>query len=337
MMDHPDKHAVHQLRMASGLHQVSRRSFLIASAFALVTSADLLATRRLQAERKEPSILVLEDEAARKRFPRSSWVLFPGYKTSWEEGLWIMNSLRPALTRRGQLAVAGYSNRGLDLEHLTQVLQRHVEEHDLHRLYFYGHSFGGMVAVETAARLQDKGVPVELILMDSTPYSRFDVLDRTMFEGVVLSYEAGYQVPSVLRGGYELGERIVNKHERSWRTVIEQSMEQLSPLAVSSALIQSESAYIYHFEGRGFASQLGGTKIAWMGNPGDKTVNYSTARRSWLVNFKDSFLTNELVTAGALPAHASPQWNPAVYLPLIESLEDTHFPLPYFGGMRRPV
>ncbi|MCG2624580.1 alpha/beta fold hydrolase [Arthrobacter sp. I2-34] len=336
-MDFPDHEAVRQLRMASGLHQVSRRSFLIASAFALATSADLLATRRLQAERSDPRILVLEDEAARQRFPLSSWVLFPGYKTSWEEGLWILNSLRPALTRRGQLAVAGYSNRGLDLAQLARVLQRHVEEQGLERLYFYGHSFGGMVAVEMAARLRAKGIGVELILMDSTPYSRFDVLDRTMFEGVVLSYEAGYQVPSVLRGGYELGERIVNKHERSWRTVIEQSMEQLSPLAVSSALIQSESAYIYHFEGRGFASQLGRTKLAWMGNPADKTVNYNTARRSWLVNFKEHFLTNELVTAGALPAHASPQWNPAVYQPLIETLEDTHFPLPSIGGLRRPV
>ncbi|NKX51126.1 alpha/beta hydrolase, partial [Arthrobacter deserti] len=90
--------------MAHGLHRLSRRSFLIASAFALATSADLAATRRLQAERPDPRILVLEDEAADRRFPRSSWVLFPGYKTSWEEGLWIMNSLRPALTRRGQLA-----------------------------------------------------------------------------------------------------------------------------------------------------------------------------------------------------------------------------------------
>jgi hypothetical protein len=187
------------------------------------------------------------------------------------------------------------------------------------------------------ARLADRGIPVQLILMDCTPYSRFDVLDRTMFEGVVLSYEAGYQVPSVLRGSFELGERIVHKHERSWRTVIEQSMEQLSPLAVSSALIQSESAYIYHFEGRRFVGRLGGARIAWMGNPADKTINYSTARRSWLVNFKDNFLTNNLVTAGALPAHASPQWNPAVYQPLIEGLEDTHFPLPSFGGMRRPV
>ncbi|NKX51127.1 alpha/beta hydrolase, partial [Arthrobacter deserti] len=142
---------------------------------------------------------------------------------------------------------------------------------------------------------------------------------------------------SVLRGGYELGERIVNKHERSWRTVIEQSMEQLSPLAVSSALIQSQSAYIYHFEGRGFASQLGGTKIAWLGNPADKAVNYGTARRSWLVNFKDNMLTNELVTAGAVPAHASPQWNPAVYQPLIEAVEDSHTPMPSHGGLRRPV
>ena len=334
-MDVRRNHAARQLRLASSLHRVSRRSFLIGAAFGVGTAADLAATRAIQEQRNEPQILTLPDERADRRFPRTSWVLFPGYKTSWEEGLWILNSLRPAMTQRGRLAVAGYSNRGLDLAELTEVLQRHIQDNELQKLYFYGHSFGGMVAVEMTARLRAKGFPVELIMMDSSPYSRFDVLDKTMFEGVVFLYEAGYRVPSFVRGGYELGERIVHKDERSWRQIVEQTMEQLSPLAVSSTLIQSQSSYIYHFDAHRFSHSIGDTKITWMGNPADQTVNYTTARRSWLVNYEANFLTNDLVTEGARPAHASPQWNQAVYVPIVEQVEEEFFQLPVGGARKR--
>jgi len=329
-MELPDSEDAHQLRLAAGMHRVSRRSFLISSAFGLATAADLVATRAIQEQRELPQILNLPDAFAEDRFPSTSWILFPGYKTSWEEGLFILNSLRPALTQRGQMAVAGYSNRGMDLQHLAEVLERYVGERGLRHLYFYGHSFGGMVAVEMTARMLAKGIDVRLILMDSSPYSRFDVLDRAMFESVVFFYEAGYRVPSYLRGGYELGERIVHKNERSWRQVLQQTLEQLSPLAVSSTLIQSQSSYIYHFDAKRYQHSIGDTKIAWMGNPEDGTVDYRTARRSWSVNFEGNLLTSGLVTAGALPAHASPQWNPGIYQPLILQVEDEFFPMP--GG-----
>ena len=42
------------------------------------------------------------------------------------------------------------------------------------------------------------------------------MLDQSWFEGVVLLYESGFRFPSVLRGGYELGERMLHKNERSW-------------------------------------------------------------------------------------------------------------------------
>ncbi|NMR29000.1 alpha/beta hydrolase [Crystallibacter degradans] len=330
---HDSEHA-HQLRLAAGMHRVSRRSFLISAAFGLATAADLTVTRAIQEQRELPQILTLPDEYAETRFPKTSWVLFPGYKTSWEEGLFILNSLRPALTQRGQMAMAGYSNRGLDLQHLAEVLEQHVAEHGLEKLYFYGHSFGGMVAVEMTARMLAKGIPVELIMMDCTPYSRFDVLDRAMFESVVFFYEAGYRVPSYLRGTYELGERIVHKDERSWRQIMDQTMEQLSPLAVSSTLIQSQSSYIYHFDAKRFQNSIGDTMVSWMGNPDDGTVDYNTARRSWSVNYSSCLLTADLVTAGARPAHASPQWNPGVYQPLILKVEKEYFPLPAGGGRR---
>ncbi|WP_028279734.1 alpha/beta hydrolase [Arthrobacter sp. H5] len=320
------------LHYAHGLKRMSRRRFIAGSAFGLALAADLFVTRRIQEERETLSIIPIEDEFADRHFPNARWVLFPGYKTSWEEGVWIMNSLRPVLSRRARLAVMGYSNRGLDLNAIVAAMRRYVRTLQIDTLYFYGHSFGGMVAVEVASRLREVGVNVEFIVLDSSPHSRSDVIDQAMFDGVVYLYEAGYRVPSILRGGYELGERIVHKDERTWSQIIDQTLEQLSPLAPSSILIQSQASYIFHYNVARFS--LGDTPLAFIGNPGDGTVNYSTARPGWAGAFPDNMVSADLVTEGALPAHASPQWNPLIYQGVVEELQDEFLPLPNGGGFK---
>ncbi|OUM43380.1 thioesterase domain-containing protein [Arthrobacter sedimenti] len=330
-MKHDDARA---LQGAREFRESSRRSFLIGSAAAAVVTADLAFTRVIQSQRDQNRILPLDDDRAAARFPNDRWVLFPGYKTSWEEGLWILNSLRPVLSRRAQMAVLGYSNRGLDINNIVATMNRYVDNFRLERLYFYGHSFGGMVAVEVAARLRDRGIPVELVLLDSSPSSRFDVQDQRMFDGVVLLYEAGVRVPISVRGTYELGERIVHKNERTWSQIVDQTLEQLSPLAPSSELIQSESSYIYHFDASRFRLSLGDTKVVFTGNPGDGVVDYARARASWARNLPDNVMSVDYVTDGALPAHASPQWNPGVYQGIVNAVQREYVPVPRGGGRR---
>ena len=322
------------LRRARDFRESSRRSFLVGSAAAAVVAADLVATRVIQSQRDQTRILPLDDEDARARFPNDRWVLFPGYKTSWEEGLWILNSLRPALSRRAQMAVMGYSNRGLDINNVVATMNRYVENFRLEKLYFYGHSFGGMVAVEVAARLRDRGIPVELVLLDSSPSSRYDVLDQRMFDGVVLLYEAGVRVPISLRGTYELGERIVHKNERTWSQIVNQTLEQLSPLAPSSELIQTESSYIYHFDVSRFRLSLGDTKVVFAGNPNDGVVDYTTARAGWARSLPDNVVSVDHRTDGALPAHASPQWNPVIYQGVVSAVQREYVPVPRGGGWK---
>ncbi len=322
------------LQRARDLHASSRRSFLIGSAAAAALSTDLALTRLIQNQRQQNRILPLDDDRARRRFPRDRWVLFPGFKTSWEEGLWILDSLRPALTRRGQLTTMGYSNRGLDINNIVATMNRYVANFGLEKLHFYGHSFGGMVAVEVAARLRDRGVPVELIFLDSSPSSRFDVRDQRMFNGVVQLYEAGLRVPISLRGTYELGERIAHKNERTWGQIVQQALEQLSPLAPSNELVQSQASYIYHFDVSRFRLSLGGTKIVFAGNPEDEVVDYSTAPAGWARELPDNVVNTGYVTKGALPAHASPQWNPEIYQPILSTVESEYLPLAG-GGARK--
>ncbi|GAB3537194.1 hypothetical protein GCM10027403_20660 [Arthrobacter tecti] len=320
------------LNYAHGLKGMSRRRFLTGSALGLALATDLYVTRQIQEAREEFTIIPVEDEYAAANFPHARWFLFPGYKTSWEEGVWIMNSLRPVLSRRGGMSVMGYSNRGLDIASIVGSLRRYIRTQQITTLYFYGHSFGGMVAVEVASRLREVGVDVRFVLLDSSPHDRFDVVDQAMFDGVVYLYEAGYRVPSVLRGTYELAERIVNKDERTWSQIVDQTLAQLSPLAPSSVLIQSQASYIFHFNVARF--NLGNTELAFIGNPNDGTVDYSMARPGWAGAFPENMVSADLITEGALPPHASPQWNPRIYQEVVRELQREFLPLPV-GGSRK--
>ncbi|MEZ2391233.1 thioesterase domain-containing protein [bacterium RCC_150] len=321
------------LRHAAELKSFSRRTFLIGAGASSALAADMLFTRQVQAERRSTKILTVDDDVAQRYYPNASWIIFPGFKTSWEEAQWILISLRDALRQRGQLSAVGYSNLGLDVSDVVDAVAAHVKERKLDTLYFYGHSFGGMLATEVAALLRERNdVGVKLILLDSSPFSKYDILDQSWFDGVVFLYESGFQVPSVLRGGYELGERVVNKHERTWGQIWNQTLEQLSPIAPSSVLIQSESDYIYHFDGTRFVDRLGDTKMAFIGNPRDDTVNYETARAGWAKTFPLNMASTGRRTDGALPPHASPQWNPFIYKPIVEDLQNELFPLPRAGS-----
>ncbi|MDT0195300.1 thioesterase domain-containing protein [Arthrobacter sp. AB6] len=335
--DRPEVQGARLLAEGAALKQFSRRGFLSGAGASGLLAADMLLTRQVQSQRRINRILPVDDGFADVYYPDASWFLFPGYKTSWEEAQWILNSLRGALNKRARLSAVGYSNQGLDIDEIVIAVIEHVRAQKLTKLFFYGHSFGGMVATQVAARLLEiHGVEVQFIVLDSSPYSKHDVLDQSWFDGVVFLYERGFRFPSTLRGGYELGERVIHKDERSWRQILDQTLEQLSPIAPSSVLIQSESAYIYHFEGSRFADKLGGAKMAYIGNPGDRTVRYQTAAEAWAVAYKANMVSSSLQTEGARPAHASPGWNPNVYRPVLEELLDEHFPLPR-GGSRVTV
>ncbi|NUP60131.1 MAG: alpha/beta hydrolase, partial [Pseudarthrobacter sp.] len=312
-----DRRGTPQARLlseAAALKRFSRRTFLGGAGAASLLAADMLLTREVQSQRRVTKILPVADDFADAYYPDASWFLFPGYKTSWEEAQWILNTLRGALNKRARLAAVGYSNLGLNINEVVNAIVDYISAEKITKLFFYGHSFGGMLATQVAARLlAAHGVQVQFIVLDCSPYSAHDVLDQSWFDGVVFLYERGFRFPSTLRGGYELGERIIHKDERSWRQILDQTLEQLSPIAPSSVLVQTESAYIYHFDGSQFAGKLGTAKMAYIGNPKDQTVSYETAVETWAVVFKDNMVSSNLQTTGAAPAHASPGWNPQIY------------------------
>ncbi|WP_336855348.1 alpha/beta hydrolase [Sinomonas albida] len=323
------------LRAVDRLRRVSRRALLTGIIGSGLLAADMMVTRAVQAQRRSTVVLTANDDDARRRFPGTSWMLLPGYKTSWEEAQLIITLLAPSLGERGQLAAVGYSNNGLEVDEVVNAILAHASRYRLDELHLYGHSFGGMLAIDVAARLARLdasgagNVPrVGAVVLDSTPASKYDVKDLSWFEGVVELYELGFRVPSILRGGYELGERIVNKHERTWTQVVDQALEQLTPLAPSSVLIQTESEYIYNWDVTRFAGEIGGAQLGFIGNPSDQTVDYESARARWQKYFPDNLVSSSLQTLGAFPAHASPEWSALVYNTVLGQLLPQLLPLP---------
>ncbi|GGC90816.1 hypothetical protein GCM10011512_17340 [Tersicoccus solisilvae] len=321
-----------QLRFISRMRTTTRRSFLRAAAVGAVLAADLGITGRIAHERSTHTVQGVGAPDADALHPETSWLVLPGFKLSWEESQWVLASLAPAMVRRGRLAWAGYSNEGLEIAALTRATLAYADERGITSMLLYGHSFGGMVAVQLAVRLRRAGLTVPLIVLDSTPHSRLDVLNARWFDGLVYSYELGYAIPSTVRAAMEFGERVANKNERTWRQIADQTAAQLSPTAPSSMLIQSESAYIYNYDVGVFAHDLGSTAVGYLGNAGDDTVDAVNAAAGWAEALPRNLVPPLISTAGARPTHASPQWNPLLYQRALDRLCWQCLPVPRAVG-----
>ncbi|OMH23612.1 hypothetical protein BKD30_11965 [Tersicoccus phoenicis] len=328
--------AAQQLRFISRMRTTSRRTFLRTAAVGAVLAADLGITGWIAHERSTHTVQGVGAPDADALHPDTSWLVLPGFKLSWEESQWVLSSLAPSMVKWGRLAWAGYSNEGLEIAALTRAVLGYVSERGITRMLLYGHSFGGMVAVQLAVRLRRAGLEVPLIVLDSTPHSRVDVLNSRWFDGLVYSYELGYAIPSTVRAAMELGERVANKNERTWQQIADQTAAQLSPLAPSNTLIQSESAYIYNFEVGVFARDLGSTRVGYLGNAADDTVDSVNAAAGWADSLPRNFVPPLISTAGARPPHASPQWNPLLYQQALDRLSWQCLPVPRAVGAVLP-
>jgi pimeloyl-ACP methyl ester carboxylesterase len=327
----PESEPAKLLHGASELQKFSRRTLLGMGALAGVAFTDMIYTKEIQRERNYVDIKTISNKETYNTFPNSSWLFFPGFKTSWEEADWMASTLEPTMKERGQIARVGYSNTGFDMDTIYRAVRTHIAKNNLTDLFFYGHSFGGMAAVEIAARLQQDETPVNvrLISLDSTPHSRYDVKDQQMFDDIALTYNPEYLTPSTARAVMELSERVVHKNERSWLTVFQQTIDQLKPAAPSTQLMQTEAVYIYGYHADRYSNRLNpNTRISYMGNPLDDTVDFHGAVAGWKQDLPHNFLASPYSTTGTHPAHASPQWNGGIYNMQLREIQHFLLPLP---------
>lgn len=291
----------------------TRRNLLKGAVMFGALAADYYATERLHAPRNHTEIMEIEDPSAMEKFPDTAWLLLPGFKKGWEDSYDILESVAPSLRNYGRTLCMGYSNEGLNRQEIKEKTVAYAKKEGLTTINLYGHSFGGMLAIELAVHLQQNtDISVNMIMLDSSPSGREDVLGEHWFDWLVRSEKTGVAVPTFLRLCGEAGELIVNKNERTWRQIGHQAIEQVSSSAPSTKLIQSEAAYIAQFSAQDYADLDPSTDIVILANVNDDTIDFPRAIFNWQRALPNNFRRN-YSTKGVWPTHASSKWNKGTY------------------------
>ena len=303
---------------------LSRRRFLgFIAITAVIAAADRIANEPPK-EHTRIDIKTLDDKEASRNFPNTAWIFVPGFNTSWDDSERYMKALQPVLRERGQMARIGYSNNGLDTSDLYDKLLSYARSHDLTTLNLYGHSFGGMLSVQIAARLRSDGIHVPLIALDSSPSSAGDVIDRTQFDWLSASDKARIPIPTTVRLGAEAISQVSST--KTFAQAYDEALQSISPDKCSTALLQSEAGYIAMFQASTYDGQLGDTKITHLGNPADTTVDYQSARLGWQQALPHNFSATPHITYGA--GHGDPDGAKQIYTAQMSIIQDQFLPRP---------
>jgi pimeloyl-ACP methyl ester carboxylesterase len=310
-------------RQISGERLSRRRFFGFLAATGVTIAADRLANEQPE-EHTRVDIKSLTDPETKRNFPHTSWLFIPGFNTSWDESERYMKALGPTLRERGQLARVGYSNKGLDTSDTYDKIIDYARANKLTTLNLYGHSFGGMLAVQLAARLKTDGITVPLITLDSSPASANDVIDKTQFDWLNITGQTGVPIPTSFRLGAEALAQ-VSRH-KTLAQAYDEALQSISPDKCSSNLLQSEAVYMATFRAGIYDGQLGDTKVTHLGNPADTTVNYNSARAGWQQALPHNFIATQHITYGA--GHGDPDGAKAIYAAQMSIIQDQCLPVP---------
>lgn len=153
---------------------LSRRQALAAGilgGLAVVGYSDTLFAELLW-RRDAPEIHVLDNPEAKQKYPTTHVLAVAGFNVSDFEGLG--KAVEGVLPNLGQIAYLEYSDNGIDMDELERVVLDFIEKNNVENLTLYGHSMGGMVAIELAARIKDK-VNINLVVLDCTPTGECDL------------------------------------------------------------------------------------------------------------------------------------------------------------------
>ena len=88
------------------------------------------------------------------------------------DGSWITSKMAPAMqaARDTNIAALEYDQNGISVPEIAKDIAAIAAEDNLETVSLHGYSIGGMIALETAAILQEKyGITVPFIFLDQTP------------------------------------------------------------------------------------------------------------------------------------------------------------------------
>lgn len=316
-----------------------RRLFLLTMGTAAVTTAfqaniaaDVLLTERTQYRVTTPDNE--ENKTAALRFPGKTWYLLAGFRVSYRDTGRKLEALQPAMNDRAPASYIGYSNEGIDVAQLFIAIQRDVFERKIDTVYFYGDSFGGMVAVVLGSLLASAGLQVKLIVMGSSPSTVTDTLDP----GKEYIDLAGKIVPylGVLgRLGAGIWGGLANPNGQGMYQAARRGISySFDPNSNSLILSTTQATFLNAFPRQFDGGLPTTTGIGLIYDPDDFIVNANAAIRGWeaLLPRNPRFAYNVPKTG-----HASPEIHPDIYRTALNVVLDELDPPPLTSRPDQPI
>ncbi|MBP2411823.1 hypothetical protein JOF48_000622 [Arthrobacter stackebrandtii] len=318
---------------------VPRRLFFLTMGAAAATTAfqaniaaDTLLTERTQYRVTTPDND--ENRAAAEQFPGRTWYLLAGFRVSYRDAGRKLAALQPAMNKRAPASYIGYSNEGIDVAQLFIAIQRDVYARNLDTIYFYGDSFGGMVAVVLGSLLASAGFKVKMVVMGSSPSNVSDTLDP----GKEYIDLAGRVVPYlgvVGRIGAGIWGGLANPNGQGMYQAARRGISySFDPRNNSLILSTTQATFLAAFPRQYDGGLPASTGIGLIYDPDDFIVNASAAIRGW-----EALLPRNPRFEYGVPktGHASPEIHPDVYRTALSVVLDELDPPPVTSRPVQPI
>jgi pimeloyl-ACP methyl ester carboxylesterase len=240
----------------------------------------------------------------------------------------IAEAIAPSMTAFSQVAYIEDSNRDFDIEKTKAKLRAFVKSNDVREAYLYGHSMGGMEAIELGAHLAEMGVFVPAIVRDCSPTSFLDIRDVKQRCAGVLATADDYKARfgPLVRMGIEMVIRFTDGRSDVGR-IIEDSIREIAPANCSNAFVMAQAKYMYQFDITKFSDSFDpNTKFVLL-HPDkmqeDQTINNETS----IIRLKAGLPNHEVIEQPVIGGgHADPTSVPDAYnRALMQAAAAAHF------------
>ncbi|MBM3210196.1 alpha/beta fold hydrolase [Candidatus Saccharibacteria bacterium] len=325
------KEAAPQAEHNKNMHDYSRRRFLRGAAHA-VTLASLMGVAgksldmgydALRADTTF-SLEKISDPSAERLHPHTAWVMVPGFNMAWKDSREMAEALQPGFSPYAQTFWLGYQNSDFSPRNMICKTIDNLHTNKITATYLYGHSFGGMLALELANALVEDGIRVPGIILDSTPSS----YKHVQVPEPILRAVAG----GALTNGVRMVAETASIHQMDFKASLQATTAATNATRASNELLRESAAYIMQFLPHNLATtNLYNTDIAYIGSTNDEFVNTSYSRNAWSESLHKAKTFNFYDSSPA--SHASPRGDTSIYLATIEKFMNRYDP----PVLRRPL
>jgi pimeloyl-ACP methyl ester carboxylesterase len=231
-----------------------------------------------------PEIHTIDNPEAKRLMPDTYTLVCGGFNVSNFEGLGeAVDAISPGY---GPVAYLEYPDGGISINDIVRTAREFIHKNKVKHLRLYGHSMGGMIAVEVAAQLKDE-VEVEAIFLDCTPASDDDIRERGQLGTFALAtaYDLGLSLGPATRFVVETVASITNGDKDYLGACRSAADKVTSNKICSNKLVESEGSIMRTFKASNYKDRFDRRTVILRLRPADygddKTVNNETSLPRW--------------------------------------------------------